>query len=37
MYTKATFAKITFFQAATHGWYWGNRRDIYGALRYANK
>lgn len=36
MYTKATFTKITSFQAATHGWFWGSYRDIFGALRGPN-
>ena len=33
MYTKAQFTRLGSFEEATHGWFWGSYRDIFGALR----
>ena len=36
MYTKAQFTRLDSFEEATHGWFWGSCRDIFGALRGSN-
>ena len=36
MYTKAQFTRLGSFEDASHGWFWGSYRDIFGALRGPN-
>ena len=37
MYTKARFTRLGSFEEATHGWFWGSYRDIFGALTLGSK
>lgn len=36
MNAKARFTRLGSFEEATHGWFWGSYRDIFGALRGSN-
>ena len=36
MNAKARFTRLGSFEEATHGWFWGSYRDIFGALRGPN-